>query len=574
MDDLPTSVWVLVFLGVIGIPAATAGALYRGARAAGLRRRTAATVSAVAGGVWGLWIVGAAALAGAGLYREEPGAFNPWIGVVFAAVLAALLSATRIPVVARILVEPGTPGRLAWPHTLRVVGAVFLVVMALGELPAVFAVPAGLGDIAVGVAAVFVARRWAGGRHRRPAVWFNVLGIVDLAVAVGIGFLAGLGPRPVLGVNPVHGHPDRAAAGADPDNGGPAGHRAASRVAAPARRRGPGEPCGSTPVRSDRRLSAGPRMSTVDSAGDLYPRTVPEMLGLSGVVVRAHKGRPVATITGGGRTTATSFQIASVSKVFAATLAMMLVEDGKLTLLDPVDRWLPEAPPGLTLHRLLSHTAGIGHWEDIPAVHPRLPMSRDNRLALLLRAPLLFEPGASWRYSSPGYLVVGALIERAVGRPYAEILAERILQPLGLSASQAGASPADRPGNHRGEPAEAWDITSMTGTGDLWSTADDLLTYARCLEEGALVRADTLRVMRTPHAMLPETDRSLNGRLVITGYGYGLYVGEFDGRAAWLHSGDVPGYTSLLGWLPDDINVVCLSDEDTVRWEQILAEII
>jgi hypothetical protein len=202
VDDLPSYVWVLVFVGVIGMPAVTAGALYRGGLAAGLGRRTAATVSVVAGGVWGLWIVGAAALAGAGLYREEPGALNPWIGVVFALVLAALLSATRIPVVARILAEPGTPGRLAWPHTLRVVGAVFLVVLALGELPAVFAVPAGLGDIAVGVAAVFVARRWAGGRPGRPAVWFNVLGVVDLAVAVGIGFLAGLGPSPVLDVNP------------------------------------------------------------------------------------------------------------------------------------------------------------------------------------------------------------------------------------------------------------------------------------------------------------------------------------------------------------------------------------
>jgi CubicO group peptidase (beta-lactamase class C family) len=117
-------------------------------------------------------------------------------------------------------------------------------------------------------------------------------------------------------------------------------------------------------------------------------------------------------------------------------------------------------------------------------------------------------------------------------------------------------------------------MSTVDSAGDLWSTADDLLRYARGLEEGALVRADSLRVMRTPHATLPETDRSLDGRLVITGYGYGMYVGELNGRAAWFHSGDGPGYTSLLGWLPDDINLVCLSDEDTVRWDQILAEII
>jgi hypothetical protein len=109
-------------------------------------------------------------------------------------------------VVSRILADPGTPARLAWPHTLRVLGGVFLIVLALDKLPAVFAIPAGLGDIAVGVAAPFVAWRLASGTDRggavRSAVWFNILGIVDLAVAVSIGFLAGLGPTRLLQVTP------------------------------------------------------------------------------------------------------------------------------------------------------------------------------------------------------------------------------------------------------------------------------------------------------------------------------------------------------------------------------------
>jgi hypothetical protein len=81
------------------------------------------------------------------------------------------------------------------------VGGVFLIAWGLGELPAVFAVPAGLGDIAVGVSAPIVAWRLSRGR-RAGAVWFNVLGIVDLAVAVSIGFLAGLGPTALLHVTP------------------------------------------------------------------------------------------------------------------------------------------------------------------------------------------------------------------------------------------------------------------------------------------------------------------------------------------------------------------------------------
>jgi len=299
-----------------------------------------------------------------------------------------------------------------------------------------------------------------------------------------------------------------------------------------------------------------------------------EIDDLSGVVVLARAGRPVAIATGGGATTATSFQIASVSKVFAATLAMMLVEDGALTPEEPADRWLPGAAPGVTLGRLLSHTAGIGHWDQIPAAHPRLPMSPAERVALILRAPLVDAPGRAWRYSSPGYLMVGALIGRAAGRPYAEVLADRILRPLGLSATHVGAAEPHAPGHHRGEPVEVWDLAGMPGAGDLWSTADDLLVFARALDGGALIGADALRRTRTARATFGEADSSLGGRLVLTGYGYGLFVGELDGRPTWLHTGDVPGYKSLLGWLPDDRFLVCLSNEDTVDWESVLPRIM
>jgi hypothetical protein len=110
--------------------------------------------------------------------------------------------ATRIAVLSRILADTGMPARLAMPHTLRIAGAAFLVVWALGKLPAVFALPAGLGDLAVGVATPFVAHRLASGGHRAGAVWFNILGLVDLVVAIGIGSLAAAGPHRFLAVTP------------------------------------------------------------------------------------------------------------------------------------------------------------------------------------------------------------------------------------------------------------------------------------------------------------------------------------------------------------------------------------
>lgn len=202
MYDLPSYVWALVLAGVIGIPAITCIMLYRGALAAGLSRRTATTVAGTAAAGLGGWLVASGLLARAGTYHQPSGQAAPWFGVAVAGTLLVLLAAARIPVVARILAAPGTPARLALPHTLRVVGVTFLLVMAQGHLPAVFALPAGLGDIAAGLAAPFVAWRLAHGSGHSRAVWFNLFGILDLVVALSIGFLAGLGPWRPFEVTP------------------------------------------------------------------------------------------------------------------------------------------------------------------------------------------------------------------------------------------------------------------------------------------------------------------------------------------------------------------------------------
>ena len=194
MYDLPSYVWALVLAGTIGVPAATCAVLYRGAVAAGVGHRAATAVTVTSAVVLGGWLVVSSLLAAADVYRQDPGEIVPWFPVVIAGVLITLLLATRIPLVSRILADPGAAARLTIPHTLRVVGVLFLIVMAQGHLPAALALPAGLGDIAIGVAAPFVARRLARDTGRTGAVRFNVLGILDLIVAGSIGFLlAGLG---------------------------------------------------------------------------------------------------------------------------------------------------------------------------------------------------------------------------------------------------------------------------------------------------------------------------------------------------------------------------------------------
>ena len=194
MYDLPSYIWILVGIGVIGIPATTSFMLYRGAIAAGSSRSSATWLAAIAAYAMTAWLVISAVLAGADVYLAESGGSTPWFGLAFVAALGGMLLATRIPMVRRSLAAPGMLPLLTLPHTLRVVGVAFVIVMALGDLPWIFALPAGLGDIAIGLSAPFVARALDRDEALERAVRFNVLGIVDLVVALTIGFLAGLGP--------------------------------------------------------------------------------------------------------------------------------------------------------------------------------------------------------------------------------------------------------------------------------------------------------------------------------------------------------------------------------------------
>jgi hypothetical protein len=190
MYDPPLYLWVLTFAGVIGALAMTCVVLYRGAERAGLGRRRATLLSGGAAVLLGGWLAASAAIAATGTYHVQPGKGIPWFGIVPGAFFLVLLATTRIPMVSRALSGPGTVERLLHPHAFRVAGLAFVITMILGHLPALFAVPAGLGDFAVGLAAPRVARRLAAG-DLRGAKWFNILGITDLVVAMTLGGLTG-----------------------------------------------------------------------------------------------------------------------------------------------------------------------------------------------------------------------------------------------------------------------------------------------------------------------------------------------------------------------------------------------
>jgi hypothetical protein len=186
MYDPPAYLWAITIAGPTAVAALTCIVLYGGAVRVGLGRKRAALLAGAAAVVFGGWMTATAVIAGHGWYHTLP-----WFPVAVTGYLGLLLALCRLPVVARALAAPGLVSRLELPHTPRVAGVVFLLYLALGQLPALFAVPAGLGDIAAGIAAPLVARRLGRGTGRRGALWFNAFGLTDLVVAVTLGGLTG-----------------------------------------------------------------------------------------------------------------------------------------------------------------------------------------------------------------------------------------------------------------------------------------------------------------------------------------------------------------------------------------------
>jgi hypothetical protein len=199
MYDPPDYIWAITIAATIAIPAATCMVLYSGGKRAGLGRSRAALLAGAAAAVLGGWFTASAVIAGHGWYDTRLGHGVPWLPVAVAGFFGTLLALRRIPVVARALAAPGLASRLEYPHLFRVEGVVFLIIMALGHLPALFAWPAGLGDIAAGIAAPLVAYRLARGTGHRAARWHNAFGITDLVVALTLGALTGFG---LLNVTP------------------------------------------------------------------------------------------------------------------------------------------------------------------------------------------------------------------------------------------------------------------------------------------------------------------------------------------------------------------------------------
>ena len=250
----------------------------------------------------------------------------------------------------------------------------------------------------------------------------------------------------------------------------------------------------------------------------------------------------------------TKFRIGSISKQFTAACILRLAEQGKLSVNDPVKKYLDDAPPAwdkITIHHVLSHTAGIPSITEFPDfdVIRRQPTTLEKEYRLVRDKPLEFEPGAKFKYSNSGYLLLSHLIERISRQKYVDYLQENILTPAGMK--DTGYDVSARILHHRASGytpfgamimnADLVDMTVPSGAGALYSTTEDLLRWEQALFAGKVLAAESLRKMTTP---------------VRNQYAYGLMVPEINGHKRIVHSGGIEGFNSQLSYLPDDKVVV------------------
>ncbi len=277
-------------------------------------------------------------------------------------------------------------------------------------------------------------------------------------------------------------------------------------------------------------------------------------------------------------TSETLFQIGSISKSFTAIALMKLAEGERFDLDQPIAAYLPwfavhsDHRP-VTAHHLLSHTAGITANLDGVTSSPFMAWSVRNQ-------GTAWEPGTRFHYSNVGYQILHQLIEGVSRRTYAELVRERIFQPLGMGHSSGEILLASRSAQaigyiefyddrppHRSRPlVEAPFVEYRIGDGCVLSTADDMAAYVRMIlnrgatADGRLLSAEGFDRLATAYTQWPQGSETL-------GAGYGIGVSTYEGRDFLGHSGGMVGFVSnMTADMTEGFGAVALANGPQAAW--------
>jgi CubicO group peptidase (beta-lactamase class C family) len=262
------------------------------------------------------------------------------------------------------------------------------------------------------------------------------------------------------------------------------------------------------------------------------------------------------------------FRLGSITKQFTATCILMLLEHGKIDLQAEITRYLPDYPMQgcrVTVEHLLTHTSGIKSYTELPEWLPlwRKDMLLGELIALFKDKPFDFEPGERFLYNNSGYILLGAIIEKLSGMPYADFVQQNIFNRLHMQHSLyddpkrlvMGRASGYTKGASEYENAPYLSMTQPFAAGALASSVDDLALWDAALYTGELVRPETLE-------MAFQSGKLNNGEQ--TGYGYGWGIGSYEGYKFIEHGGGINGFSTGAVRVPDAlVYVAVLTNLDT-----------
>jgi len=360
----------------------------------------------------------------------------------------------------------------------------------------------------------------------------------------------------------------------------------------------------------DRRAKLATAFADIDRMFAEFARTAHVPGAAWGIVIDgelAHSGAAGVrdTATNASVDADTVFRIASMTKSFTAMAILKLRDEGRLSLDDPAERYVPELKglrypttdsPRITIRHLLTHSEGFP--EDNPWGDQQLSESEEE-LSRMLRGGIPFSnvPGIAYEYSNYGFAILGRVVSRVSGKPYDEYVSQNILQPLGMTSTTLHPSkvaPNRRAVGYRWED-ERWKEEpalphgSFGAMGGMLTSIRDLSRYVSVLleawpprdgpETGPIRRA-SLREMQQPwrpSGMRVVLDKSTNAtHLTSTSYGFGLSVTQTcQFRAMVAHGGGLPGYGSLMRWFPDyGVGIIAFGNVTYTGWSRVVGEAV
>src|SRR5688500_15145875 len=315
-------------------------------------------------------------------------------------------------------------------------------------------------------------------------------------------------------------------------------------------------------------LSIAPLQARQSDAIDMIVRQEMAAQRIPGMAVAMIQGDRVLSAKGYGLanvehhvavTDQTMFQSGSLGKQFTAAATMLQVEDGKLALTDPINKFFAKSPDawrGITVRHLLTQTSGIPDYND-GQLDYRKDYSEDELVTFATGLPLDFTPGDEWKYSNTGYVLLGAIIRKVSGSFYGDVFRDRVFTPLGMTTARI-ISEADivshRAAGYRLERGELrnqhWVSPTLNTTvdGSLYLSLQDLIAWDRGIRRRTILSPESWRQIFTPVTLN-------NGR--VHPYGFGFEIDRIGRQDIQRHGGAWQGFKAYIArYLGDDLTII------------------